>query len=253
MKDLEPMAEIPFLCLIFPAYNEARTILSTLQESIQYLEQRQISYEIIVSADGNDGTREIVAELGQTNPRIRVIGFPERGGKGKGIRNAISIAKARWIGFADADNKTPISEFDKFLPYLEQGIEVVIGSRGHRRAVIEKPQPWYRRIGSMGFAVFMHLTVGLWDISDTQCGFKFFQKDVAKNLFRRQRIDGYMYDVEILYLAKRARYRIQQIPIRWRDDGDSRLDLVNGNIRNFIDVLSIRLRHYDPSLVPVPE
>jgi dolichyl-phosphate beta-glucosyltransferase len=238
------MIETPLLTLIFPAYNEARTINNTLHETIQYLDQKQIIYEIIVSADGNDGTREIVTELCKSNPRIRVIGSSERGGKGKGIRSAVAIAQGKWIGFADADNKTPIAEFDKFIPYLKEGIEVAIGSRGYRQSFVERPQPWYRRIGSKGFGVFMHLSVGLWDIADTQCGFKFFQSEIAHDLFCRQQIDGYMYDVEILFLAKQSSYRIQQIPIRWRDDGDSRLELFRGNIRNILDVLSIRFRRY---------
>jgi dolichyl-phosphate beta-glucosyltransferase len=93
----------------------------------------------------------------------------------------------------------------------------------------------------------MHAVVGLHDISDTQCGFKFFQRQVALDLFRRQRIDGYMYDVEILYLAEQAGYRIVQVPIRWRDDGDSRLQLFRGNLRNAVDILRLRLMDHTAS------
>jgi dolichyl-phosphate beta-glucosyltransferase len=241
------------LSLIFPAYNEARSITNTLKEAVEYLENHHITYEIIVSADGTDGTREIVAELSKTNPRIKEIGSVERAGKGKGIRNAVSISTGKWIGFSDADNKTPITEMDKIIPFLEQGIEMVIGSRGGRQSLIERPQPWYRRVGAKGFAVFMHSVTGLWEIVDTQCGFKFFQAEIAKDLFSRQRIDGYMYDVEIIYLAKKAGYRMAQVPIRWRDDGDSRLQLLSGNIRNVRDVISIRFRNYSPPAVKAPQ
>jgi dolichyl-phosphate beta-glucosyltransferase len=130
------------------------------------------------------------------------------------------------------------------LPLLEQGYDLVIGSRGLGESTIERAQPLYRRVGSKGFRVFMHLATGLSHIPDTQCGFKFLQRDVAKDLFARQRIDGYMFDVEILYLAQRAGYKLGQVPIRWRDDGDSRLQLVAGNLRNVRDVLSIRFRRY---------
>jgi glycosyltransferase involved in cell wall biosynthesis len=136
---------------------------------VQYLEKRQITYEIIVSADGTDGTQEIVAELSKTNPRIQGIGSPERCGKGRGIRNAVALATGMWIGFSDADNKTPITEFEKFIPFLEQGTEVVIGSRGSR------------------------------------------------------------------------------------DDGDSRLQLLRGNIRNVRDVISIRFRNYSPPATKVSQ
>jgi dolichyl-phosphate beta-glucosyltransferase len=117
---------------------------------------------------------------------------------------------------------------------------VVIGSRALADSRIEKPQPLYRRLGSRGFHVLMRTVVGLSGITDTQCGFKFFRRDVALDLFRRQRIDGYMFDVEILYLARRAGYRIAQVPVRWRDDGDSRLALLSGNFRNVVDLFRIR-------------
>ncbi len=124
------------------------------------------------------------------------------------------------IGFIDADNKTPIAEFDKVEPLLSDGCDVVIGSRGLRASRIERAQPLYRRLGSRGFGLFMHACVGLNDIPDTQCGFKFFRGDVARDLFRLQQIDGYMFDVEILYLARQLGYRIAAgagaLARRWR-------------------------------------
>jgi dolichyl-phosphate beta-glucosyltransferase len=180
-----------------------------------------------------------------------VIGSVEWRGKGYGVRQAVALTKGRIIGFSDADNKTPIDEFEQFLPLLRDGYEVVIGSRGLSKSRIEQPQPLYRRIGSKGFGVFMHALVGLQDIIDTQCGFKFFQRAAALDLFGRQKIDGYMFDVEILYLAEQAGYRISQVPVRWRDDGDSRLALLSGNIQNVIDLFRIRLRSFrQPVLVP---
>src|SRR5262249_29905525 len=139
------------------------------------------------------------------------------------------------------DYKTPIEELPKLLRWLDEGYDLVIGSRATSGAAIEVPQAWYRRLGSRAFAAWMHAIVGLRDIPDTQCGFKVFRADVARDLFRRQRIDGYIFDVEILYLARRQGYRIQQVGVRWRDDGDSRLDLITGNLQNFLDVLRIRL------------
>jgi len=229
------------ISLIFPAYNEAQRIANTIAEAKRYFEARNLTYEIIVSADGNDGTREIVAELAKNDPTLKVTGGIERLGKGYGLRRAIPLCEGDIIGFADADNKTPIDELDQFLPYLQKGTDLVIGSRGLARSTIERKQPLYRQWGSKGFALFMHLVIGLHDIVDTQCGFKFFQRNVAIDLFARQKINGYMYDVEILYLAKKAGYEIEQIPIRWRDDGDSRLQVLSGNIRNGLDIFRIRL------------
>lgn len=239
------------LSLIVPAYNEARRIRSTLQAIRAHLERKAWDYEILVAADGDDGTREVASEMARGDERLSVFGSPERGGKGRGIRQGVARAKGAFIGFVDADDKTPIEEMDKLLPWLDQGFDVVIGSRAMSDSCVEVPQPLYRQIGSRVFGVFMHLTVGLWGIRDTQCGFKFFRGDVARDLFSRQWVDGYMFDVEMLYLASRSGYRIKEVGIRWRDDGDSRLDLVAGNWRNMLDVLRIRLYRYPPpSLAP---
>jgi len=228
------------ISLILPAFNEASTIAATIGDVVSYFRAQDYKYELIVAADGDDGTRELARELALTNSSIKVIGQSARRGKGRGIREAVAIAAGKVIGFADADNKVPIEEYGKVAPWLADGYDVVIGSRALPDSNVEQPQPLYRRIGSMGFGVFMHLVVGLPDVPDTQCGFKFFRGDVARDLFRRQCIDGYMFDVEILAIAQRLGYRIGQVPIRWRDDADSRLQLVSGNLRNVADIFRIR-------------
>jgi dolichyl-phosphate beta-glucosyltransferase len=230
------------LSLIVPAYNEARSIGPALDDFKAYLELRRIRYEIIVSADGDDGTRELVRQRAARDPRLQVMGDVERRGKGRGIRQGVAVARGALIGFVDADNKTPIAELDKLLPWFDHGYDMVIGSRALVESRIENPQPFYRRLGSRAFGLLIRTFLGLHHIRDTQCGFKFFRGDVARDLFRRQRIDGYMFDVEILHLAQRSGYRVKEVGVRWRDDGDSRLQLIAGNWRNLLDVLSIRFR-----------
>jgi dolichyl-phosphate beta-glucosyltransferase len=239
--------------LILPAYNEAATIASTIRETGSYFRSRGLRYEIIVAADGDDGTRELAIETARQGEPVRVIGNPERGGKGRGVREAMALARGDIAGYADADNKVPIEEFDKFRPWLSpslnpslnpslsQRYDVVVGSRSMRDSQIERRQPLYRQLGGKGFGLFMHAVVGLRGITDTQCGFKFFTRAAAREIFSRQQIDGYMFDVEILVLARQLGYGIQQVPIRWRDDGDSRLALLGGNLRNVIDIFRIRL------------
>jgi dolichyl-phosphate beta-glucosyltransferase len=226
---------LPDITLILPAFNEARAIATTIGEAAQYFAGRNMTHEIIVAADGDDGTREICRNIG-----VKVIGTPERLGKGKGVREAVALASGDIVGYADADNKVPIVEFDKLRPYFDH-YPVVTGSRALERKLVERKQPLYRQIGSVGFHWFMQTVVGLPGISDSQCGFKFFRRDVARDLFSRQRIDGYMFDVEILYLCRRLGYQVREVPIRWRDDADSRLELVAGNLRNVRDVFRIRL------------
>ncbi len=228
------------LTLILPAYNERASIASTIDEAFGYFQSRGIRAEIIVAADGDDGTRELVRQKSAGSAELRAIGHKERSGKGRGVREAVALARGRFIGYADADNKVPFSEYDKIGPFLTQGLEVVTGSRAVTGSRIERRQPWYRQIGSKGFRCFLQVVLGLDGIHDTQCGFKFFQREIALELFRLQKIDGYMFDVEILTLAHRFGYRIREVPIRWRDDGDSRLQLVSGNVRNVKDILAIR-------------
>lgn len=227
--------------VIVPAYNEVRSIGGTLDEIVVYFDQKGLGVEVIVVVDGDDGTAGLVAERARQDRRLLLIASRASRGKGSAIRDGVAVAHGDVIGFVDADNKTPISEYDKVLPHLSgaSATEVVIGSRGIAGSRIERSQPLHRRLGSMAFAAVMHTLVGLRGIADTQCGFKFFRADVARDLFARQRIDGYMFDVEILQLATRAGYRIVQVPVRWRDDGDSRLRLVAGNLRNAVDLLRI--------------
>jgi dolichyl-phosphate beta-glucosyltransferase len=247
------MADSHYITLILPAYNELTRVAQTIAEAKAYFEERPWTYEIIVSADGDDGTRELVAGMARSDPTLKVIGGVERRGKGYGVRQGVALALGHIIGFVDADNKTPIDEFDKVEPWLRDGYEVVICSRGLRESQIEEPQPLYRRVGAKGFGLLMHAVVGLHDITDTQCGFKFFQRHAALELFGRQRIDGYMFDVEILYLAQQVGYRIAQVPVRWRDDGDSRLALIRGNVRNVIDLFRIRFGNSrDPRVLLAP-
>jgi dolichyl-phosphate beta-glucosyltransferase len=245
---LLPVASLWYSCpqtcvditLILPAYNEAQTIVRTIGEAVSYFEARKYEYQLIVSADGDDGTREKARQLAVANPYIQVIGERTRRGKGRGIRDAVAIASGKIVGFADADNKVPIEEYDKLAPWFDRGYDVAIGSRALPASTIERPQALYRRVGAKGFAVFMHAVVGLPEIQDTQCGFKFFRGAVARDLFRRQQVDGYMFDVEVLALAQRLGYRIKEIPMRWHDDADSRLQLFSGNLRNAIDIFKIR-------------
>lgn len=228
------------ISIVVPAYNEAARIVGTIDAMQAHLERRQAPYEILVVADGDDGTRERVAARAGDDTRIRVFGGRERRGKGRGVRLGVEQATGHVIGFVDADYKTPIEEMDKLVPWLDRGFDLAIGSRALPDSTIVVRQPRYRQIGSRVFAFGMHAIVGLRDVSDTQCGFKFFRGEVARDLFARQRIDGYMFDVEILHLAKRAGYRLKEVGVVWQDDNDSRLDLVAGNWRNLKDLLRIR-------------
>ena len=230
------------ITLILPAYNEAGRIKSTVEQALAYFDRRGLRCEIIVAADGNDGSREIVREIGSRRPGVIAIGNEFRGGKGRGIREAVALATGDIVGFADADNKVPITDYGKIEAALAQGVDVAIGSRGLPDSEIEQRQSLHRQLGGQAFGIWLRSITGL-RLRDTQCGFKFFPADVARDLFSRQKIDGYMFDAEILYIAHKLGYSIREVPVRWSDDGDSRLNLISGNIKNFRDVLRIRNMH----------
>jgi dolichyl-phosphate beta-glucosyltransferase len=238
----------PDLSIIIPAFNERATITGTLSEVRGYLDARAKTYEVIVCADGNDGTRELTAEFIGDDSRFSVLGSAQRGGKGRGVRAGIKAARGQIVGFVDADYKTPIQEIEKILPFFSEGYDVVIGSRGMSDSQIERQQKMYRRIGSRVFAFGMRTVTGLRDVIDTQCGFKFFTRRAARDIFSRQKIDGYMFDVEILRLAQMLNYKIKEVGIRWHDDGDSRLELVAGNWRNAKDIFRIGLSRFKPPI-----
>ena len=233
------MLDLVDVSLILPAFNERASIGSTIDEAFTYFRNRGIHAQIIVAADGTDGTRELVREMKSRYPDLDIIGHEARAGKGRGVREAVSLARGRVIGYADADNKVPLDDYDRIQPWL-QSFPIVIGSRALELSEIQRWQPWYRRLGSRGFGHVMQAIVGVPGIGDTQCGFKFFQRDAAVHLFRLQQIDGYMFDVELLALAIRLGYPIKEVPIRWRDDADSRYSIVTGTLRNLMELVKIR-------------
>jgi dolichyl-phosphate beta-glucosyltransferase len=235
-----------------PAYNEAGSIRSTLAAMRTYLDRQRYTYEIIVSADGDDDTPRIVREIAADWPDLKLTAERGRHGKGYGLRRGMRLATGQIVGFMDADYKTPIDEIAKVLPWFDLGFDLVAGSRALDDSLIEVYQPRYRQIGSWAFGKLMHALIGLHHIRDTQCGFKFFTRACADEIFGRAQIDGYMCDVEILCLAEQLRFITRQIGIRWRDDGDSRLALVRGNLQNVYDLLRIRVGRFRIGRRPRP-
>lgn len=225
--------------LILPAFNEVETIGRTISSAAAWFRSQGLSYEIVVSADGDDGTRERASELAASDPAIRVLGEPGRRGKGLAVREAVAISRGDVVGFADADGKVPVEELANVLPAFRSGSDVVIGSRSGPGATVERPAPLHRRAGSAAFAFLIHGVLGLEEIVDLQCGFKFFRGEVARPLFAQMKVDGYMFDVELLVLARELGCTVTQVPVRCRYDRDSRFKLFAGTLRNAREILGI--------------
>jgi glycosyltransferase involved in cell wall biosynthesis len=213
-----------FLSVVIPAYNEEKRLPKTIVEIFDYLSKKNFSFEVIVVNDGSkDKTAEVVKELIKKYPKLELIDNKENKGKGAVVRQGMLRARGGLRVFLDADHSTPISEIEKFIPEFEKGTDVAIGSREIKGAILDPPQPWYRRFVGEGFKWLRKIILGLWEIQDTQCGFKCFKAEVVEKVFPKCKIDRFAFDPEILVLVKREGYKIKEIPVYWRNDPDSKV------------------------------
>ncbi len=233
------------LSIVIPAYNEAARICTTIQRTAGFVRERAWQAELVVVDDGSaDATAQRVLELQRSaagrDPEVRYLRNASNRGKGYSVRRGVSEARGRVIGFTDADYKTDIAALDDAMQALRAGADVVIADRTLSRTHIEVRRRAYRELGSRLFRHLVRHLVGLAGFPDTQCGFKFFRGDVARELFSLSSVDGFMFDVEILLLAVRRGYRVERIPVQWSDDADSRFRPVSGSLRNLRELVHIR-------------
>jgi dolichyl-phosphate beta-glucosyltransferase len=208
------------LSVIIPAYNEENRIANTLKDVDGYLEKQPYDYEIIVVDNGSkDRTVDVVKNLEATSVQNARVIIQTVRGKGAAVQKGISEAQGQYVMFMDADNATPISEIEKFWPYLQQGYEVVIGDRYLDEAHRAK-QPWYRTLLSRGSNMLIQFVL-IPHIHDTQAGFKAFDTQAAKKIFRQITIHGWAFDMELLAIAMHMSYRVKPIPIIREEHGGS--------------------------------
>ncbi len=229
------------MSIVIPAYNEEKRIKGSLSETCAYLNHSGMNYEIIVVDDGSsDETSQIVGSMVADSPKVKLVRYEKNKGKGHALRTGVLVTKGDFVLVMDADLSTPIEELQKLMPYLSNGgFDIAIGSRALDLSDIIKKQPWVRQgMGKMFNKIVKALVIG--DFSDTQCGFKLFSGDVARNLFGEAKIDRFAYDVEILARAKRKGYGIKEVPIRWIDSPESRVDPIKDSLQMLVDLVRIR-------------
>ncbi len=226
----------PQLSVVIPAYNESRRLPRTLEKVVSYLASHEPSHEILVVDDGSsDGTAERAQEI--PGP-IAVVRNPGNRGKGYAVRRGMLLAQGERRLMTDADLSSPIEELPRLAACLDQGFDVAIGSRALPGATIEKHQPRYRESVGRAFNLAARLLV-VPGLHDTQCGFKLFAAAAAEAAFRAARLDGFCFDVEALFLARRRGFRVAEIPVTWRNDTASRVTPLSGGLA-FFDLLRIR-------------
>jgi dolichyl-phosphate beta-glucosyltransferase len=205
----------PSCSIIIPAYNEANRVPRTLERVLAFIEAKSWDAEVIVVNDGStDDTAAVVRRFSAQYPAVCLIDNPVNCGKGQAIRDGVRRATGDVILFTDADNSTPIEDIEKLLPALADGADIAIGSRWVDPQLQTEPQPWYRRLNGRFYNLLLRTILGM-DYKDTQNGFKAFSRRAAKAIFGLQKIAGWGFDAETLYLARSFGFSVREIPVEY--------------------------------------
>ena len=233
---------LPPFSVVIPCFNEAARIGETLRLTLDYLTANAPESELIVVNDGStDATGTIAREiLSETNIATRLLeNFPNRG-KGAAVRSGLLAAREPIGLFFDADLSTPLSEIPKVIGPIANGeVDIAFGSRALDRSLIGIHQPWRREQAGRIFNLLVRFATGL-PFCDTQCGFKAFRLDICRPILEAARVQGFAFDVELLYLAQRAGLRIREIPVRWNHAEGSKVSFFRDSLRMLREVIALR-------------
>jgi glycosyltransferase involved in cell wall biosynthesis len=228
----------PFLSIIIPAHNEENRLPRTLEQVFAFVASRDYAVEVLVVENGStDRTLSVAQEYARANPVLRVLHEDGRG-KGLAVQRGMLEARGEYRMMCDADLSMPVEEITKFLPPACSGFDVAIGSR-EARGSRRYDEPRYRHLGGRLINLIIRLLI-LPELQDTQCGFKCFQAAAALELFKRQTLPGWSFDIEMLFVARRRGYRIVEIPIDWYYRSESKVSALRDAIRMIQDIFRIR-------------
>lgn len=226
------------LSLILPAYNEEKRLDECMKKVAGYLASRNDPIEVILVENGSsDRTYEMACGYAERYPWLKVL-QEKKPGKGNAVRRGMLEARGKYRMFADVDFSMPISEVDHFIPPTLSGYHVAIGSREVKGAVRYNEPPRRHFTGRVFNLIVRILAVP--GIHDTQCGFKCFSAEAAEKLFRLQRIDGWAFDAEVLFIAQHLGYQIIEVPVQWYYDGNSKINVIRDSFKMFRELLQIR-------------
>lgn len=246
------------ISVIVPAYDEERRIERMLDETVQYFRARGCRAEVLVVDDGSrDHTSLVVKRVSEAAPEVRLIRLAQNHGKGYAVRTGMVNASGARVLFADADGATPIAELARLEDALDRGADVAVGSRALSSAGVHVERRWYRHLMGRTFHGLVSM-LSVRGVHDTQCGFKLFRGRVAHDLFSRMRMTGFSFDVEVLLMAQRRGYRIEEVPVNWVHQPGSKVRIVRDSLRMSRDLLAIRANsvrgEYDrPRITPYSE
>ncbi len=241
-RDLNRVTTLPYaISIIIPAYNERERIGHTLDRVLECITGRGWNAEVLVVDDGStDGTSEIVERYTQVFPSLYLVNNPGNRGKGYSVRNGLLQATGDIVMFTDADLSAPIEEAELLFAAISDGADVAIGSRWLDRTRQTIHQPLYRRLFGRCFNGVTRLVMGL-PYADTQCGFKAFRRSAAQTIFRLQLVERWGFDPEILFIARRLRYSVREVPVTWGHDERSKVSYLRDGAKMLQDTMRIRM------------
>jgi glycosyltransferase involved in cell wall biosynthesis len=231
---------MPKFSIIVPAYNEGARLGGTLDRVLGYVREQGWDAEVLVVNDGSgDNTADLVRVRAEANPALRLIENPGNHGKGYSVRNGMLKANGEILLFTDADLSAPIEQANRLFNAVEEGADVAVGSRWLQPEMQARRQSLLRQLYGRSFNLVLRILLGL-ELKDTQCGFKAFRRSAARTLFAMQTIEGWGFDAELLYLARRLGMKVKEIPVVWSDVLGTRIHPLRDGLHMLAEVLVIR-------------
>jgi len=228
--------------VIIPAFNESQRIIPTLESIKVFKSTSPLDLEIIIVCDGcSDDTEEIVTNFIENNADFKIISYPTNRGKGFAVRQGILASTGDFVGFMDADGSTNITELTQFATEFEKdsSLSCIIASRRSTGSVLTPAQPWYRQGMGLTLSVITRFVLKM-PYADTQCGFKFFRGELARRIFSEMSIDGFSFDLEVLYYLHSQGYKILELGVHWHNEEGSTVSPLKDGLKMLRTVFRIK-------------
>src|SRR5580692_92391 len=239
-KVLRRVSSYPRSSIVIPAYNESARIGATLREVVACIRSAGWNAEVIVVNDGStDSTARQVLDFAATAPEVSLLENPGNHGKGYSVRHGLLQALGEIVMFTDADLSAPIGEAKRLFAAIGEGADIAIGSRWLDSSRQIHRQPLYRQFFGRCFNLITRMVMGL-RFHDTQCGFKAFTRNAAQTVFQLQTIEGWGFDPEILFIALKRGYRVEEVPVSWAHDSRTRISYLKDGTRMLEDIAIVR-------------